>query len=130
VRTDPTDAAAFVSETGVDALAVAVGTTHAMTERSATVDAELVSRIAAQVPVPLVLHGSSGVPHDQLRAVVRSGIRKVNIGTALNVAFTDRVRQLLAADPRLSDPRRYLGPARDAVADVVHHTCEELLGPR
>ncbi|NUR05678.1 MAG: class II fructose-bisphosphate aldolase family protein [Nocardioidaceae bacterium] len=128
VRTDPGDAAAFVAATGVDALAVAVGSTHAMTEATAALDTDLVARIAAAVPVPLVLHGSSGVRREDLRAVIGSGMTKVNVGTALNVAFTSRVRDLLDADPKLTDPRRYLGPARDAVADLVAGLLDDLLG--
>ncbi len=120
VRTDPGEAAEFVAATGVDALAVAVGSTHAMTEQTAELDTALVAGIAAVVPVPLVLHGSSGVPMSQLRDVVGAGIRKVNVGTALNVAFTGRVREVLLADPALTDARRYLDPARRAVADLVH----------
>ncbi len=70
-----------------------------------------------------MLHGSSGVPADVLQAAVRAGIRKINVGTALNVALTAQVRSALEADLRLTDPRRYLAPARDAVADVVASTC-------
>ena len=128
VRTDPGEAAAFVAAAGVDALAVAVGSTHAMTEQTATLDHDLVRRIAGEVPVPLVLHGSSGVPRDQLRDAVRNGLRKINIGTALNVAFTGRVREVLAADPQLTDPRKHLGPARDAVADLVEGLLRDLVG--
>ncbi|WP_376777739.1 class II fructose-bisphosphate aldolase [Kibdelosporangium persicum] len=118
VRTDPADAARFVAETGVDALAVAVGSSHAMTSQTASLDLELITRIRAAVPVPLVLHGSSGVPDSQLRAAVRHGMVKINIGTALNVAFTQAVQ---AADLRIADPRKYLAPARDAVAHTVAH---------
>jgi fructose-bisphosphate aldolase class II len=121
VRTDPEEAADFVAATGVDALAVAVGSSHAMTQQTAVLDHELISRLAARVPVPLVLHGSSGVPDDQLRAAVAAGIRKVNVGTALNVALTSSVRASLAADPDVTDPRRYLAPARDAMRDSVLH---------
>ncbi len=117
VRTDPDDAAAFVAATGVDSLAVAVGTSHAMTSRDATVDLALVRALCATVPVPLVLHGSSGVADADLPEVVRAGITKVNIGTRLNVAMTQRIRAVLAERPDLVDPRRYLGPAREAVAD-------------
>lgn len=124
VRTDPKQAAEFVAATGVDALAVAVGSSHAMTSRTAQLDQDLVRRIADTVPVPLVLHGSSGVPVDQLRAAVGNGMRKINVGTALNVGFTGAVRQALADDANLTDPRRYLRSARDAVADVV----ESMLG--
>lgn len=119
VRTDPSEAAAYVEATGVDALAVAVGSSHAMTSQTATLDCDLVTRIAASVSVPLVLHGSSGVPVAQLREASEAGIRKINVGTALNVAFTSEVRRVLEADVQLTDPRKYLSLARDAVADVV-----------
>ena len=115
-RTDPHDAARFVEDTGVDALAVAVGTSHAMTERTAALDLELIAAIREQVPVPLVLHGSSGVPDDGLAAAVRAGMTKVNIATHLNNAFTTALREHLAEDPDVVDTRRYLGTARDAVA--------------
>ncbi len=118
-RTDPDDARAFVEATGVDALAVAVGSSHAMTNRTAALDFDLITRLASAVPVPLVLHGSSGVPDDALAAGVHAGLTKVNIGTILNVALTRVVRERLAADPGLVDPRRYLAPARDAVAAEV-----------
>jgi fructose-bisphosphate aldolase class II len=125
VRTDPQDAADFVGATGVDGLAVAVGSSHAMTTQTASLDCDLVGAIAAVVPVPLVLHGSSGVPRAQLREATRAGIRKINVGTALNVAFTGAVREALA-DDSLTDPRRYLGPARDATAASVRQILEEL----
>ncbi|HEY0168204.1 MAG TPA: class II fructose-bisphosphate aldolase [Jatrophihabitans sp.] len=118
VRTDPDEAARFVADTEVDALAVAVGSSHAMTERTASLDFELITRIGEAVPVPLVLHGSSGVTDADLRTAVRSGIVKVNIGTILNVAFTDAIRRALT-DDSLVDPRKYLAPARADVADVV-----------
>lgn len=121
VRTDPGEAAAFVAATGVDALAVAVGSSHAMLTRDAVLDDELIAAIAARVPVPLVLHGSSGVPESGLRSAVAHGITKVNIATHLNAVLTATVRQALDANPDLVDPRKYLGPARDAVADQVAH---------
>ncbi len=96
-----------------------------MTSQTAQLDCELVQSIAALVPVPLVLHGSSGVPVEQLRDAVRAGIRKVNVGTALNVAFTGAVREALV-DEALTDPRRYLAPARDAVAAAVAQLLEAL----
>jgi fructose-bisphosphate aldolase class II len=119
VRTDPGEAAQFVGATGVDALAVAVGSSHAMTTRSASVDDALVGRIADAVPVPLVLHGSSGVPDDDICRAVRAGIAKVNVGTALNTAMTAAVRTALAADAQMVDPRKYLTPAREAMTDAV-----------
>ena len=115
VRTRPEEAAAFALDTGVDALAVAVGSSHAMTERTAELDLALIADIRAQVGVPLVLHGSSGVPDTGLVAAVRAGMTKINIATHLNSVFTAAVRSRLAQDPRLVDTRRYLGPAREAV---------------
>ena len=72
-RTDPADAARFVADTGVDLMAVAVGSSHAMTERTAALDEQLISAIAAEVPVPLVLHGSSGVADENIQAAIRAG---------------------------------------------------------
>jgi fructose-bisphosphate aldolase class II len=119
VRTRPDEAAAFVAATGVDALAVAVGTSHAMTSRVATVDRSLIAQLAAAVPVPLVLHGSSGLSDDEIVAGVRAGMTKINISTHLNGLFTAAVRDALAADAAVVDPRRYVAPAREAVAVEV-----------
>jgi len=118
-RTDPDHAVRYVAATGVDALAVAVGSSHARPTRDATLDLELVSRLRAVVPVPLVLHGSSGVPDDGLAAAVRAGLTKINIATQLNRVFTAALRWRLADDPLLVDPRRYVGAGRDAIADEV-----------
>jgi fructose-bisphosphate aldolase, class II len=128
VRTDPDEAERFVADTGVDGLAVAVGSSHAMAVRSAHLDLDLVAALRSQVPVPLVLHGSSGVAVTDLRLAVASGITKVNVGTALNVALTRAVRGLLEADPLLVDPRRYLGPARDAMFAAVLEILDGLSG--
>ncbi|MBH1936094.1 class II fructose-bisphosphate aldolase [Streptomyces sp. AV19] len=119
VRTDPAEAEAYVADTGVDALAVAVGSTHAMTSRTAALDHTLIATLRAAVPVPLVLHGSSGVPDDELRRAVASGIAKINVGTALNTAYTGAIRAFLEAHPSTVDPRRYLAPAREAMAATV-----------
>jgi fructose-bisphosphate aldolase class II len=119
VRTDPTQAQHFVERTGVDALAVAVGSSHAMTDRTASLDLDLIDALAQSVDVPLVLHGSSGVPDDMLARAVRAGMVKVNIGTILNVAFTGAVREVLQADGSVVDPRKYIAPGREQMADVV-----------
>lgn len=116
VRTDPDDAARFVADTGVDALAVAVGSSHAMTDRTAQLDTDLIAALGRSVPVPLVLHGSSGVPDAGLVAAVRAGMTKVNIATHLNQVFTQAMTERLAASPTV-DTRKYLGAARDAVTD-------------
>lgn len=123
VRTDPDEAVRFVAAAGVDGLAVAVGSSHAMTSRDATLDFGLIERLAARVPVPLVLHGSSGVSDDGLLTAVGAGIRKINVGTALGVDFTAALRRVLAADTLLTDPRRYLGPARDSMTETVDRLC-------
>jgi fructose-bisphosphate aldolase class II len=128
VRTDPDEALAYVRETGVDALAVAVGSSHAMTSQTAILDVDLISRLSDRLPVPLVLHGSSGVPDPEVAKAVTAGIRKVNIGTAMNVAMTRAVRQVLDGDPALVDPRKYLAPARGAMAEVVRHLCLVVAG--
>lgn len=115
VRTDPDDAAQFVADTGVDALAVAVGSSHAMTERTAVLDTDLISRLAEAVSVPLVLHGSSGVDDEGLVAAVQAGMGKVNIATHLNQVFTRAATEALEAKPGLVDTRKYLGAGRDAI---------------
>jgi len=120
-RTDPAEAAAYVAATGVDALAVAVGSSHAMTSRDASLDHALIAELVRAVPVPLVLHGSSGVGDDELRRAVAGGLVKINVGTALNLAFTGQVRESLGSDAELVDPRKYLAPARDAMAKTVAH---------
>ncbi|MEV4924875.1 class II fructose-bisphosphate aldolase [Streptomyces roseoverticillatus] len=119
VRTDPAEAAAYVADTGVDALAVAVGSTHAMTDRTAALDHALIAELREMVPVPLVLHGSSGVPDAELRRAVAAGMTKINVGTALNKAFTGAVRAFLEAHPSTTDPRKYLAPARAAMTETV-----------
>lgn len=119
VRTNPEEAAAFVAATGVDLLAVAVGSSHAMTTRDAKLDFELISAIKAAVPVPLVLHGSSGVGDPDLQSAVRAGMSKINISTHLNNVFTSEIRSVLGSDPKLVDPRKYIKAGRSVVADEV-----------
>lgn len=129
VRTDPRQAESYVAATGVDALAVAVGSSHAMTTRDAALDLDLIAQLRKTVPVPLVLHGSSGVPDDRLRGAIAHGMVKVNVGTALNLAYTGAVRDVLAGPKPPVDPRKYLRAARDAVADVVAHLLTVLEQP-
>lgn len=106
-RTDPDDAAKFVADTGVDLLAVAVGSSHAMTSRDARLDTNLVAAIKEAVSVPLVLHGSSGVSDEGMRAAIKAGMTKINVSTHLNVVYTAQVRRDLAQGPELVDPRKY-----------------------
>ncbi len=118
-RTKPDEAASFVAATGVDALAVAVGSSHAMLTRDAVLDLKLIKAIHAEVPVPLVLHGSSGVPDETIAAAIAAGLTKINIATQLNKVFTAAVRGCLAGDDIVTDPRRYLSAGREALADEV-----------
>lgn len=117
LRTDPGDAARFVADTGVDALAVAVGSSHAMTSRTAKLDLPLIAAIHERVPVPLVLHGSSGVADPDLVAAVEAGMTKVNIATHLNGVFTAALLEMLEANPAVVDTRKYIGAGRTAVTD-------------
>jgi fructose-bisphosphate aldolase, class II len=120
-RTSPDDAARFAEATGIDALAVAVGSSHAMLTRDAALDFALIGRIRARVPyaVPLVLHGSSGVDDASLGKAVMAGMTKINIATQLNKVYTGAVRARLTQDGRLVDPRAYTAAGRDAVAAEV-----------
>lgn len=119
-RTSPLDAAAFVQDTGVDLLAVAVGSSHAMTTRDAHLDEQLIRSIREAVDVPLVLHGSSGVSDEGMVAAIAAGMTKINVSTHLNKVFTEAVRGALAADPRLVDSRKWLRPARTAIEDEAY----------
>jgi fructose-bisphosphate aldolase, class II len=125
-RTDPEEAARFVAATEVDALAVAVGTSHAMLTQDARLDFELIRQLGARVPVPLVLHGSSGVPDADLARAVAAGITKVNIATRLSSAFTAAVRAYLEEHPSDVDTRAYLGRAREVVAAEVSRLLQVL----
>lgn len=129
VRTDPGEASDYVGRTGVDALAVAVGSSHAMTTRSASLDHDLIARLREAVPVPLVLHGSSGVPDGELQRAVAAGMVKVNVGTALGITFTGAVRGHIEQNPSAVDPRGYLAAARDAMSETVRHLTALLADP-
>ncbi|MEU1656989.1 class II fructose-bisphosphate aldolase [Streptomyces griseofuscus] len=127
-RTDPAQARDFVGGTGVDALAVAVGSAHAMTTRTAALDHALLKRLSAALSVPLVLHGSSGVPDAGLVEAVAGGIAKVNVGTALNIAMTGAIREFLAAHPEAVDSRKYLSVGREAMALEVRRLIAVVTG--
>ena len=119
VLTDPAEAAAFVAATGVDALAVAVGSSHAMTERSAALNLGRIAELKAALDVPLVLHGSSGVSDENIVAAIAAGMTKINVSTHLNGFFTRAVRDYLAANPAVVDSRKYLGAGRAALVPEV-----------
>lgn len=128
VRTDPADAARFVAATEVNALAVAVGSSHAMTTRDASLDFDRIAELAAAVDVPLVLHGSSGVADADIVRAVAAGLTKINIATHLNVTLTAALRDYLAANPTVVDPRKYLGAGRAALADEAERLIEVISG--
>ena len=117
--TDPETAARFVAETGCDALAVAVGTAHGVYKGEPRLDFDRLAEIDRRVDIPLVLHGASGVPDEAIREAVRLGVRKINIDTEIRLAFAGAVRTKLAEDEKVYDPREILGPARQAMEQVV-----------
>lgn len=118
-RTDPEEAERFVKATGVDLLAVAVGTSHAMTTRGAVLDNDLIADLRRAVPVPLVLHGSSGVSDAGMRAAIGAGMTKINVSTHLNVLFTGAVRDFLAQNPKVVDTRKYFAAGNRVVQAEV-----------
>jgi len=142
VLTDPNVAKEFIERTGVDALAVAIGTSHGAYKFKAEpkLDFERLKLIKERVNVPLVLHGASsvpqwiiekaskygaeltgarGIPEEHIKKAISLGISKINIDTDLRLAFTATVREVLANSPKEFDPRKILGPAKDAMKEVV-----------
>lgn len=121
LMTDPDDAARFAAETGIDALAVAVGSVHQMGSQQARLDLHRLEAVRRRVRLPLVLHGSSGVSEESLREGVRAGLAKVNFATALNVAFKKGFLEAVREEPDRLDPRPYLARAREEVSAAVAH---------
>lgn len=117
--TDPEEARQFVAETGVDSLAVAIGTAHGQYKGEPNLDFARLEKIRELTRIPIVLHGSSGVPEDQIRRAIQLGVRKVNIDTNIREAFVAAMRGVLAENPREIDPRKVLGPAREAAVAVI-----------
>lgn len=117
--TDPDKAERFVLATGIDLLAIALGSVHGLKDKSVSLDLERLQAIRDRVGIPLVLHGSSGVKNEDIAQGIALGLTKVNIATQLNKSFSGAVREILFQDEELVDPRKYLGPAREAEIDVV-----------
>jgi fructose-bisphosphate aldolase, class II len=117
--TDPEDAERFWRECGMDYLATAFGTAHGLYKEEPRLDLDRLAAIGQRVPAPLVMHGGSGVPDDQVRASIERGIAKVNVATELKEAWAQALRETLAARPGEADPRKIMGPPRDAVKAVV-----------
>lgn len=117
--TDPKEAVTFVQETGIDALAPSIGTAHGRYRGRPDLDFQRLKEIRELTGIPLVLHGSSGVPEEDIRRAIELGVRKVNIDTDIRVAFVDEMRRVLAANPEEIDPRKVLGPARMRATEVI-----------
>lgn len=150
--TDPEQAAEFVQRTGVDSLAIAIGTSHGAYKFKGdpSLDFERLEKIEKLLPnFPLVLHGSSsvpkefvdlcnkyggkipgaaGVPEEMLSRAAQMGVCKINIDTDLRLAMTASIRQLFIENPSEFDPRKYLGPGRTAIKDMVAHKMRNVLG--
>ncbi len=117
--TDPEEAKKFVAETGIDYLAIAIGTAHGKYKGIPKLDFDRLATIKNDLKMPLVLHGASGVDDDSIKKAIALGINKINIDTELRCAFTDTLREVLNESPDLFDLRKYLGPARDSVKAKV-----------
>lgn len=117
--TDPDEAAEFVAATGIDSLAVAIGTAHGVYRGEPHLDFERLDQIKKRVSIPLVLHGASGVPEQAVKEAVSRGICKVNISTELKQPFAATLRRIAQDSPQEIDPRKLLGPTREAMAEVV-----------
>lgn len=117
--TTPEEAETFVGATCIDTLAIALGSVHGLKDKSVSLDLARLEAIRARVSTPLVLHGSSGVNNEDIAQGIKLGLAKINIATQLSKAFTGAVRDVLAVDDGLVDPRKYLGPGRAAQIEVV-----------
>ncbi len=115
----PEEAIYFYEQTGVDALAIAVGTAHGMYSGEPKIRYDIIEAVASKVPVPIVLHGGSGVPDESIRQSIAAGVGKINVNTENQVACTATIREILGKDAKVIDPRKYLGPARTAMVEVV-----------
>lgn len=128
--TAPEEAARFAADTGVDALAVAVGTVHRMQSQEACLQFELLEAIAQAVEVPLVIHGASGVADEDLRRLVAGGAQKINLGTALRMAFGHTLRRQLEEDPAAFDRIKLFPKCMKAVEETAAEKIKLVSGHR
>ncbi|KJG38139.1 tagatose bisphosphate family class II aldolase [Photobacterium angustum] len=119
LMTNPASAAEFVRRTGIDSLAVAIGTAHGLYKAEPKLDFERLDKIRSVVDIPLVLHGASGVPDEMVRRCIDLGICKVNVATELKIAFSDAVKYYFGDHPDANDPRKYIIPGKAAMKEVV-----------
>jgi len=117
--TDPDAAVEFVERTGIDSLAVAIGTAHGLYTSEPKLDFERLAQIREKVYVPLVLHGASGISVEDVRKSITLGCTKVNIATELKIPFSQQLRTYLSENPEANDPRKYMAPAKQAMKEVV-----------
>lgn len=117
--TDPQEAVEFVERTGIDSLAVAIGTAHGVYAGEPKVDVERLSEIKKVVSIPLVLHGTSGVPDEIVKECITRGICKVNYATDLRIAFSKGVNEVLNVAPDTIDPKKYNAQGRKEVKKYV-----------
>ena len=117
--THPDEAFEFVKATGIDTLAVALGSVHGLKSKTVSLDLERLQAIRKRVSIPLVLHGSSGVSDNDIKQGVTMGLSKVNVATQLAQAFTGAIRDVLNKDGGLVDPRKYMSAGRNAQMEIV-----------
>lgn len=117
--TKPNQASEFVERTGVDSLAIAIGTAHGLYKEEPKLRFDILEKVKELVDVPLVLHGASGVPSEQVKKAISLGICKVNIATELKIPFADAVKKHFNNNPEVNDPRKYLTPGVEAMKEVV-----------
>ncbi|KAA5805626.1 class II fructose-1,6-bisphosphate aldolase, partial [Thermoanaerobacterium thermosaccharolyticum] len=117
--TDPDEAYKFAKETGVDYLAISIGTAHGPYKGEPKLDFDRLKKIKEMLKMPIVLHGASGVPEADIRKAVSLGVNKINIDTDIRQAFAARLRELLKEDEEVYDPRKILGPCKEAMKEVV-----------
>jgi tagatose 1,6-diphosphate aldolase GatY/KbaY len=122
--TNPDNAADFVYKTGVDSLAIAIGTAHGLYKGKPKLDFERLKEIRSKVSVPLVLHGASDVPDELVKKAISLGISKVNIATDLKIPFSDAVKKFFEENPNANDPRKYMAPGKEAMRNIVKHKIE------
>lgn len=116
---DPDECAKFVELTGVPTLAPAIGTAHGIYKGDPKIDFERIKRIADLVALPLVLHGGSGIPEEQVKRCVSLGMAKMNVATELRIVFSDAIKAVFAANPDENDPRKYMIPAKQALKEAA-----------
>ncbi|WP_026486859.1 class II fructose-1,6-bisphosphate aldolase [Caldanaerobius polysaccharolyticus] len=117
--TDPDEAVRFVEQTGVDYLAIAIGTAHGVYKGEPKLDFDRLKKIKSLLNMPIVLHGASGVPEESIVKAVELGVNKINIDTDLRQAFNSSLRRYLNENPDQYDPRKILAVPREAMKNVV-----------